>query len=187
MYIFPTIALLGVFMVGSMINAPLATLGEELQNAEKARATVPVLLSSYNPVPEQTDGDPMTTASGLRSNPEVMAARSRDLADTLPFGTVIRVMPGEYDSPESCGYSKVSRQIGYRVITDTMHARKTQQVDIMLDQTDTVTLSGRERNPSVVLGLCDDVEIEVVGRLALKDIPDTQLQLKKMFDTEIPL
>ena len=51
----------------------------------------PVTVTAYNAVPEQTDSDPFTTASGAYSNPEVVAARSQDLADKLPFGTIIEL------------------------------------------------------------------------------------------------
>jgi 3D (Asp-Asp-Asp) domain-containing protein len=187
MYILPTIALFGVFAFGNLVHVPIPAFKTELHTKEEKRETIPVLLSSYNAVPEQTDGDPMTTASGLRSNPEVMAARSRDLAESLPYGTVIRLAPSSYDESTSCGLSKVEGKVGYRVITDTMHARKVGQVDIMLDHTDTVILNGRERNPSVVLGLCDGVQIEVVGKLEFSDIPKTQIELRRIFEKEIAL
>ena len=81
-----------------------------------------VTLTAYNAVPGQTDDTPFETASGAYSNPEVVAARSRDLARELPFGTII-----EFSAPTTaqgtCGYSVVAPSIGYRVIEDTMNAR----------------------------------------------------------------
>src|SRR3989344_6482555 len=74
-----------------------------------------VTLTAYNAVPEQTDGDPLVTASGAYSNPAVVAARSQDLADELPFGTIIE-LDGPSTSQNNCGYSIVEPIIGYRLI-----------------------------------------------------------------------
>ncbi len=141
--------------------------------------TVAVTLTSYNAVPSQTDSDPTVTASGLRSNPEVIAARSRDLADTLPFGTVIAIEPNGADNP-NCHLNAVDAQIGYRVIGDSMNARFTHRVDVLLDQTQTVTVDGKSVNPSRALGLCTGVTIHVIGYLKLSDVPSTQEALADM-------
>ena len=106
-----------------------------------------VSMTAYNAVPEQTDGDPNTTASGARSNPEVVAARSVDLAEELPWGTVIAVR-GAPDS-NSCGLPLVDTLIGYRVVADSMHPRKRNQIDIMFDTSLTVKVGKRELNPAV--------------------------------------
>ena len=140
-----------------------------------------VLMTSYNAVPEQTDGNPMVTASGAVSNPEVIAARSVDLAGELPFGTVIAV---EYDGKdtENCRFHAVEGLIGYRVIGDSMNSRMRNKIDILLDRADTVTVHGKETNPSLALGLCKGVTVRVVGRIKVSDIPDTQEELRKMIE-----
>lgn len=135
-----------------------------------------VKLTGYNAVPEQTDSNPFTTASGAYSNPDVVAARSGDLAKSLPFGTIIAVERTAADTP-SCNYGKVSHLIGYRVIADAMNPRITNTVDILLDQEDTVRLGGKDVNPGIALGMCSKVTVSVVGRIAVKDIPDTQAEL----------
>ena len=89
-----------------------------------------VTLTAYNAVPEQTDNSPLETASGAYSNPEIVAARSRNLADELPFGTIIEVI-GPSVSNNPCGYDIVAPLIGYRVIADTMNARYTDRIDIL--------------------------------------------------------
>jgi len=148
--------------------------------AEEAK-TFTVKLTSYNAVPEQTDGDPMTTASGAFSNPEVVAARSVDLKGDLPWGTVIKVSRTGEDSP-NCRFSAVSHQIGYRIVADSMHSRKREQIDILLDQNNTVPVYGKEVNPALALGLCSGVTIEVVGHVNVKDIPDTQEELATLVE-----
>src|ERR1700743_2593886 len=137
-------------------------------------------LTSYNAVVGQTDGDPMTTASGLRSNPDVIAARSGDMAADLPYGTVVAIerVPG-VDSGD-CGFNAVEPLIGYRVIGDSMNARFTDRVDVLLNQDDTVTHGGVPMNPSRVLGVCNDVTVQVVGFMKLSDVPSTQAELAQM-------
>jgi 3D (Asp-Asp-Asp) domain-containing protein len=140
-----------------------------------------VSMTSYNAVASQTDGDPMTTASGLRSNPDIIAARSQDLKSELPFGTVIAVEAPDTDTFK-CRINAVDHLIGYRVIGDTMNARMHNRVDILLDQHDTVNLHGVPMNPSRVLGVCSGVTVHVVGYMDLKDVPKTQEQLAAMVE-----
>jgi 3D (Asp-Asp-Asp) domain-containing protein len=139
-------------------------------------------MTSYNAVPGQTDGDPMTTASGLRSNADIIAARSQDLKTELPFGTVIAVEAPAKDT-NNCRLNAVNGLIGYRVIGDVMNARMHNKVDILLDQHDTVTVNGKAMNPSRVLGSCSGVTIRVVGYMNLKDVPKTQEELAHMVET----
>lgn len=137
-----------------------------------------VSMTAYNAVPEQTDGDPFTTASGAYSDPDVMAARSIDLKEELPFGTVIAVTHAT--SSVNCGIGLVEALIGYRVIGDSMHPRKRNQVDILFDKYDTVSLGGKQRNPALVMGLCKDIEISVVGHVDINRMPKNQSELKIM-------
>lgn len=140
-----------------------------------------VLVTSYNAVPEQTDENPSVTASGAPSNPEVIAARSVDLAEDLPFGTVVALERSVKDS-ERCHFSKVAPLIGYRVIADSMHPRKREQVDILLNPEDTVRVHGKETNPSIALGMCGETTVRVVGRIKITDIPKTQEELRKIVE-----
>ena len=148
--------------------------------AASASPSYAVTLTAYNAVPEQTDSDPLTTASGAFSNPEVVAARSRDLADDLPFGTIIEII-GPSVPGHSCGYALVAPIIGYRVIADTMNARYTSRIDILF-HTDSnyVMRDGRIKNAGTVLGVCSDASVRVVGRLDMKNpnrLPKTQREL----------
>ncbi|MES2668090.1 MAG: hypothetical protein V4644_00130 [Patescibacteria group bacterium] len=139
-------------------------------------------MTAYNAVPGQTDANPFVTASGMASNHEVVAARSRDMAAELPFGTVIRVERTTTDTP-SCRFSEVEHQVGYRIIADTMHQRWTSKIDVLLDHHDTVYVDGREVNPALALGRCGEVTITVVGTVDMHDAPTTQAELAAMFAT----
>ena len=174
------------FLFGGAITAPLAE--TNLKSAEKGyflAAHIPdtytVKLTGYNALEAQTDADPFTTASGLYSNPEIIVAKSRDL--DLPFGTVIKINPENRKHTGSCGVEVVSEKIGYRVIGDVTHARKSMQIDVLLDHTKPVAFNGKLLNPSIILGICEGVEIEVVGKIHdLKNVPKTQKELAKLIE-----
>ncbi len=184
-------ALTGFFLL-SGVAGPLATDGV-LQNPATPEVREPelvtlaehtVLMTAYNAVPEQTDSDPFTTASGAYSNPEVIAAVSKDLRyGDLPFGTVIAL---EYDGKSNnCGFRAVQHLIGYRVIADQMNPRFTNKIDILFNKEDTVMIAvngqpAKATNPARALGECRGVTVRVVGKIAIKDIPATQAELKAM-------
>lgn len=148
-------------------------------SAEVARTTT-VSLTAYNAVPGQTDDNPFVTASGMYSHTDVVAARSRDMATELPFGTVIRLERSAKDTP-SCRFTEVEHQIGYRIIADVMHQRWTKKIDVLLDQHDTVSVEGRIVNPAIALGHCSNVTMTVVGKVDMKNPPTTQAELAALF------
>lgn len=152
------------------------------RSASATLASYQVHLTGYNALPEQTDGDPSTTASGARSNHEVIAARSQDMAQELPFGTVIKITRAGKDTP-GCKFHAVESQMGYRVIADTMNARWEKRVDVELDPSDTIVVDGKAHNPGIALGVCNAVTVEVVGHIPLSRIPATQAELAKLFTT----
>lgn len=142
-----------------------------------------VALTAYNAVPEQTDGNPFETASGAYSNPEVIAARSQDLANELPFGTIIELDDSEESSSGTCGFARVAHRIGYRVIEDTMNARFTKRVDILLDEKAIYATADKGmKNAAQVLGVCKGITVRVVGHLDGKRVPKTQTELAAIVD-----
>lgn len=142
-----------------------------------------VAMTGYNAVPEQTDENPSITASGAYSNPEIVVARSLDLADDLPFGTVIEITTPAATST-TCGFPLVEEYIGYRVVADSMHPRKRAQVDILFDAASSVKVGGKQVNAARVLGVCKDVEIRVVGEVDIKRIPRDQAELKRIIQEQ---
>lgn len=163
-------ALMGFLLLSGTAAAPAPV-------AVPARPTYSVAMTAYNAVPDQTDESPFETASGAYSNPEVVAARSQDLAEELPFGSIIEV-DGPAAAQESCGYGAVSSVIGYRVIADTMNARFTNRVDVLLDETPSYTTADKGmKNAAEVFGICKDVTIRVVGHVSVGRIPKTQKAL----------
>jgi 3D (Asp-Asp-Asp) domain-containing protein len=183
--------LTGLFVWSSVATSSVLTnqtapapLAEQAPLAAAPAKEVSVLLTAYNAVPEQTDSDPFTTASGAYSNPETIVAVSRDLRyGELPFGTVIAL---EYEGrSNSCGFSKVEHLIGYRVVADQMHPRWEKKIDVLLNEDDHVLIAvngqpAKATNPARALGECRNVTARVVGKIAIKDIPETQGQLAAM-------
>ncbi len=151
-------------MIPTQVSAPTAP----------KEPTYSVAMTGYNAVSAQTDGDPFITASGSFSNPEVVAARSQDLAKELPFGTIIKIS-GPVSLQKNCGFTVVSNSIGYRVIADTMNKKFTDRVDVLFPMTAT-----RLQNRAVVLGVCNEVTIRVVGHIDIKNpahLPKSQSAL----------
>lgn len=137
-----------------------------------------VTLTGYNAVPAQTDSNPFETASGAYSNPEVIAARSQDLGDKLPFGTIIELEGANITSGGTCGYSVVAPKIGYRVIEDTMNIKFTNRIDVLLGtKKEYATTDQGMQNPAQVLGICKGVTIRVIGYVDVNHIPKTQAAL----------
>ena len=171
-----TSALMGFFAFSGVGTSTAATWANQALLAP-TYPSYQVSMTAYNAVPEQTDGDPFTTASGAFSDPDIVAARSVDLADELPFGTVISITQSATSSVK-CGLGLVEPLIGLRVVADSMHHRKHNQIDILFDPADTVKVNGKRTNPARAFGVCTDVKIEVVGRIDMKHMPKNQVELK---------
>jgi 3D (Asp-Asp-Asp) domain-containing protein len=176
-----SLALTGFFVWSGVASSTVPAFSAKTDIAISAvpAKVLTVEMTAYNAVPEQTDADPFTTASGAFSNPQVVAARSRDLAGALPFGTVIALETAE--KSHSCGFSAVEHLIGYRVVADTMHERMRERIDILFDENDTVEIGvngepKKTMNPARAFGLCT-VTARVVGKIDIKDIPATQAEL----------
>ncbi len=184
---FITTAVTGVFLLQSIVPVASA-LGVEPQEATPAQPIYPtysVSMTAYNAVPGQTDSTPTQTSIGAYTNPDIIAARSVDLADELPYGTVIEIVPVSTSTPtdHKCGREVVEHQIGLRVIADAMNARMRNKVDLLMDMQDKVTVSGKKINPARAFGFCKNVEIRVVGRIDTKKMPKTQDELKLALET----
>jgi len=161
-------------------GAYTSVLSPVIVQKEVAVASHTVTLTAYNAVSEQTDADPLTTASGAYSNPEIVAARSRNLADELPFGTIIEI-DGPTAAQNTCGYGVVAPIIGYRVIADTMNARFTDRIDVLFStDSNYVQKNGNTKNAGMILGICSGATIRVVGHVDVLHMPKTQIELAKI-------
>jgi 3D (Asp-Asp-Asp) domain-containing protein len=172
-----TTALVGFFVYGGAATSTLPPTWTTETPQTPANPSYQVTLTGYNAVSEQTDGSPSVTASGTFADPDVVAARSSDLADELPYGTIISFAPSATSSP-NCGFGLVDSTIGLRVIADSMNARMHNKVDILFDTDTKVKVGGKSVNPARALGICKDARIEVVGYVDPKHMPKNQTELK---------
>ena len=171
---------MGLFILGA---APQQGWAAANQATLSALPAYQVTVTGYNAVPGQTDDTPYSTSIGVYTNPEIIAARSSDLADELPYGTVIALEPASETS--DCGMVDVYDHIGLRVIGDAMNARMRNKVDILFSQHDFVPSRGLSRNAAKAIGFCRDVTIRVVGRIDPQDMPATQEELVAMMGKQL--
>jgi len=172
-----TTALTAFFVASGVGSTSLPALWTNNTPQEPVYPAYEVSLTGYNATPEQTDSTPNITASGAYADPDVVAARSQDLADELPFGTVISVTPSPTSSPE-CGYDLVGDMVGLRVIADSMNARMHDKVDILFDTDSKIKIGGKQTSAARVLGVCKNFIVSVVGHIDPKHMPQNQLALK---------
>lgn len=95
-----------------------------------ASGGIEVLITAYNPLPEQTDDTPDITATGRRVR-EGYVAVSRDLEDRFPMGSTARLLVVcEITAAGDC--AEDDGRLFEVEVQDRMHRRKTNQVDIFL-------------------------------------------------------
>lgn len=175
-----TTAVMAFFVASSAGIADIASAAGDVVPLSSA-PTYTVAMTGYNAVPGQTDDTPGRTSIGAVTNPEIVAARSVDLADKLPYGTVIEISAATTSS-KSCGLSLVDGYVGLRVIADSMHPRKRNQIDVLFPEDAKVKVGGKDINPARALGICKGIKVKVVGRIDTKDMPKTQKQLVAALD-----
>ncbi len=184
---FGTAAVTGAFLLHSFIPVAFALENDSVEETPELPTypTLNVKMTAYNALAAQTDSTPDRTSIGAYTNPDIVAARSKDLADELPYGTVIEVVPVATTSPRdvNCGREYVHDQIGLRVISDAMNPRITNTIDILLDHNELVKVGTKKRNPAKALGMCKNVTIKIIGRIDTKKMPKTQEELKLALET----
>ena len=90
--------------------------------------------TGYNSLESQTDDTPFITAIGSQTRPGIVAISRDLLAGQVPYGSLVRLrdLGGYYGG----GYGKFQEMLdaqGLFVVEDTLHQRKTQQVDVWFE------------------------------------------------------
>ncbi len=183
-----TAAVTGAFLLHSLVPMAFALENELVEETpeQPIYPTLTVKMTAYNALAGQTDSTPDRTSIGAYTNPDIIAARSKDLAAELPYGTVIEVVPTATSTKAdpNCGRDVVHDQIGLRVIADAMNPRIKNTIDILLDHKELVKVGKIKRNPAKALGMCKNVTIKIVGRISTKKMPKTQDELKLALETQ---
>lgn len=95
--------------------------------------------TGYNSLESQTDSTPFITATGTRTRFGVVAV-SRDLLGTdLPYGSLVRIRDlGAYHTGNGVGaFQSLLDGQQIFVVEDTMHPRKSRQLDVWFERYDT--------------------------------------------------
>lgn len=104
------------------VKAAPAPATEVVAAARATGRSMVVKATAYNSLANQTDSTPHITATGTRTRPGVIAL-SRDLLRAFPYGTRVTLQ-------DLSGRYNFSGRVF--VVEDTMHPRKTNQVDIWM-------------------------------------------------------
>jgi 3D (Asp-Asp-Asp) domain-containing protein len=112
-----------------------------------------VTATGYNSLPSQTDSTPHITSTGKRTSFGIIAVSRDLLGSVLPYGSIVRLRDlGNLSTGTGAGeYKDLFETQNFFIVEDTMHARKSQQVDIWFARYDTAISWGIRR-----------VEIELV-------------------------
>jgi len=87
--------------------------------------------TAYNSMVSQTDTQPFVTATGERTRWGIIAVSRDLLADDLPYGSLVRLRDlGSFHTGRGVGAYRTLLQDTLFVVEDTMHPRKTNQVDL---------------------------------------------------------
>jgi len=142
--------------------------------------TLTLRATGYNSLPEQTSGNPHVTATGAQTQFGIIAA-SRDLIGSdLPYGSLVRIRDGGgFGNGRGAGtFQELLDGHGLFIVEDTMHIRKTEQIDVWFPELSTALSWGVR-----------EVELEVIrhGRdgLVLEEAPAV-LRERPAFTAHVP-
>lgn len=90
--------------------------------------------TGYNSHASQTDATPFITATGVRTRFGIMAVSRDLLGSDLPFGSLVRLRDlGNYHTGRGVGAFQALLDDQLFIVEDTMHSRKSQQVDVWFE------------------------------------------------------
>ena len=109
--------------------------------------------TGYNSLVSQTDSTPFITATGARTRFGVVAVSRDLLGGSIPYGSLVRLKDlGSYYTGRGAGaFQHLLDSQSLFIVEDTMHARKSQQIDVWFP----------EYSPAINGGV-RKVEVEVV-------------------------
>lgn len=132
--VMPTVEVLVPVMV-----EPLLTIKRPIMVAEDAPVAGPdaslsflLRATAYNSLPEQTNDQPFITATGARTRFGIIAVSRDLLTQDIPYGSLVRIKDlGNFYNGRNAGhYQPLLDSQGLFIVEDTMHPRKTQQIDL---------------------------------------------------------
>src|SRR5690606_19380642 len=114
-----------------------------VQVGPTANPTYTLRATGYNSLVNQTDSTPFITATGARTRFGVVAVSRDLLGDEFPYGSLVRLRDlGSYYTGRGAGaFQSLLDSQGLFIVEDTMHARKTQQMDVWFPEYSTAIQS----------------------------------------------
>lgn len=103
--------------------------------------------TGYNSAVNQTDSTPFITATGARTKFGIVAVSRDLLGDEFPYGSLVKLrdLGGYYNGRGGGAFQALLDQQGLFIVEDTMHARKTQQLDVWFPEYSTAVQWGVRR------------------------------------------
>lgn len=90
-----------------------------------------VRATAYNSLESQTDAQPFITSTGARTRWGIIAVSRDLLGGDLPYGTLVRLTDlGGFHGGRGAGAYQALLDAHLFVVEDTMHPRKTGQIDV---------------------------------------------------------
>ena len=91
--------------------------------------------TAYNSLVEQTNDQPFITATGARTRWGIIAVSRDMLGVDLPYGSLVRLTDlGTYAQGRGAGTYQALLDNHVFIVEDTMHPRKTRQVDVWFEE-----------------------------------------------------
>lgn len=111
-----------------------------------------VRATAYNSLESQTNAQPFITATGTRTRWGIIAVSRDLLGRDLPYGSLVRLRDlGSLASGRGAGAYQALLDANLFVVEDTMHPRKSQQIDLWFaDYASAVAWGVRELEVEVV-------------------------------------
>ncbi|HET9028487.1 MAG TPA: hypothetical protein VFN07_13235 [Trueperaceae bacterium] len=111
----------------------VAPVGLALQGPD-ANPRMTLRATGYNSHESQTDASPFTTSTGARTRFGIVAVSRDLLGGSLPYGSLVRIRDlGNYHTGRGAGSFQALLDDQLFIVEDTMHARKTLQVDVWFE------------------------------------------------------
>lgn len=113
-------------------DAPVGMADTPEPHGATANLTLEVRATGYNSLSSQTDATPHVTATGTRTRFGVLAASRDLLGSDVPYGSLVRLRDlGTFHEGRDPGrFQALLDSQGIFVVEDTMHRRKTDQIDL---------------------------------------------------------
>lgn len=103
--------------------------------------------TGYNSEVAQTNSQPFITATGAQTRPGIIAVSRDLLGSDIPYGSLVRIrdLGGYHDGRHQGYFQSLLDEQDLFIVEDTMHMRKTEQIDVWFEEKSTALTWGVRR------------------------------------------